>query len=86
MADHPLEPMDVARLLARLQADAQGDQGEMLARAWAMGARAASNAAKGRRICRICGCWELQACEPDSCCWVERDLCSRCDTVGLAGA
>lgn len=29
------------------------------------------------RTCRVCGCWELQACE-DGCSWVEADRCSAC--------
>ena len=31
--------------------------------------------------CRVCGCTDYSTCiEPDGfpCCWVERDLCSRC--------
>lgn len=31
----------------------------------------------GRHICRICGCWELEACD-GGCWWVESDLCSAC--------
>lgn len=32
----------------------------------------------GERACRVCGCTECWACEPSSCSWVERDLCSEC--------
>ena len=31
--------------------------------------------------CRVCGCWEYDACVDDvrgPCCWVEADLCSHC--------
>lgn len=31
----------------------------------------------GLQQCRECGCTEYRACE-GGCCWVERDLCSRC--------
>ena len=32
--------------------------------------------------CRVCGCGDLHSCCPP-CCWVERDLCSRCAQAGL---
>lgn len=51
---------------------------DLIQGAWAMGALAMRNAMLGRHICRICGCWELQACPP-TCSWVEIDLCSACD-------
>lgn len=31
--------------------------------------------------CRVCGCWEFQACE-GGCYWVEKDLCSACKRRG----
>lgn len=49
----------------------------MVGRAWMMGATVAMNSTVGRHVCRICGCWELEACE-DGCWWVEADLCSSC--------
>lgn len=30
------------------------------------------------RTCRVCGCTENSACQPDSCYWVSWDLCSEC--------
>lgn len=30
------------------------------------------------QVCRVCGCTEDNACQPDSCYWVEKDLCSAC--------
>ena len=30
-----------------------------------------------KRTCRVCGCWEMQACE-GGCYWVGDDLCSAC--------
>lgn len=73
----PLRDEDKARLLTRLQAQFDDETDEIAAAAWAMGARAFCNSALGRTICRVCGCWELQACA-DGCSWVEPDLCSRC--------
>lgn len=40
-------------------------------------------APEGWPTCRVCGCWEYNACE-DGCSWVEPDLCSAC--VGKEGA
>lgn len=28
--------------------------------------------------CRVCGCTENNACQPNRCHWVEPDLCSEC--------
>lgn len=67
---------DAARLEERLCAE-HGVVVRMLAAAWLMGATAMRNAMAGRRICRICGCWEHEACEP-GCSWVAEDLCSVC--------
>jgi hypothetical protein len=36
---------------------------------------------EGARTCRVCGCWEYNACWDDeigACWWVEDDLCSHC--------
>lgn len=30
------------------------------------------------RKCRVCGCTEERACEPNGCYWVGDDLCSEC--------
>jgi hypothetical protein len=46
-------------------------------RAWMMGATVVMNTSLGRYVCRICGCWELEACEM-GCSWVADDLCSAC--------
>lgn len=46
-------------------------------RAWMMGARVALNVAGGREPCRICGCWELEACD-GGCGWAEPGLCTAC--------
>ena len=38
-------------------------------------------APEGWPTCRVCGCWELDACWDDEagpCWWVEEDLCSHC--------
>lgn len=29
-------------------------------------------------VCRVCGCTQNNACPPDGCHWVEKDLCSAC--------
>lgn len=81
---------DAERLGARLQAEFDGDTDAMLAAAWSMGARAYCNVTLGRHICRICGCWELEACD-GGCWWAEDDLCSTCaempeDPVFIASA
>lgn len=78
---HGLAPEDAGRLAARLNADtplAEEASAEVLATAWILGATAMANAARGRRICRICGCHESHACE-GGCSWAEPDLCSACD-------
>ncbi|MDP3853649.1 hypothetical protein [Phenylobacterium sp.] len=72
---------DKARLGERLQAEFDGETDDMLAAAWSMGARAFCNTALGRHICRICGCWEQEACE-GGCVWIEADLCSSCASDG----
>ena len=39
----------------------------------------------GVRKCRVCGCWEFDACLDaffGACRWVEPDLCSGCDAPG----
>lgn len=68
---------DVTRLEERLSAEF-GVVAQMIGAAWLMGAVAYRNASVGRRICRICGCWELEACET-GCSWVAEDLCSSCE-------
>ena len=40
-----------------------------------------TTAPEGWPSCRVCGCWELNACwhkELGPCWWVESDLCSHC--------
>lgn len=53
------------------------DIAEAVGRAWMMGARVALNTVQGRGPCRICGCWELEACE-GGCAWAEPGLCTVC--------
>lgn len=36
------------------------------------------------RICRVCGCTDLNAC-PGPCYWVEDNLCSNCARPGTKG-
>lgn len=47
-----------------------------------MGARISERPAPdGARICRDCGCWELNACwneDRGACWWAEDDICSHC--------
>ena len=31
--------------------------------------------------CRVCGCTEAEGCPPESCSWVEADLCSACQEL-----
>lgn len=38
------------------------------------------------QVCRVCGCSEMDACQPFSCSWVEPDLCSACAASTEAGA
>jgi hypothetical protein len=65
------------RLVEELGEEGCGDTDQMLAAAWLMGATAMSNARSGRHVCRICGCWENEACE-GGCGWAEADLCTTC--------
>lgn len=37
------------------------------------------------RICRACGCWELQACT-GGCAWLSADRCSACPDAALTHA
>jgi hypothetical protein len=67
---------DQERLGARL-ADAHEETDKATAEAWGMGVRCVLNALRGRHICRICGCWEDEACD-GGCAWAEPDLCSAC--------
>lgn len=72
---------DETLLFARLDGEYDGDVPAMLAAAWSLGAKVVVNMSAGRHVCRVCGCWELAACE-DGCWWVEDDLCSACDPQG----
>jgi hypothetical protein len=72
----PLDTWDARRLAIRIAKDEDTAVG-MLAAAHEMGVAVARNLALGRRTCRICGCWELAACE-GGCCWIADDLCSAC--------
>ncbi|MES2034907.1 MAG: hypothetical protein V4466_12090 [Pseudomonadota bacterium] len=49
----------------------------ILGRAWMMGARVVMNTMATRQPCRICGCWELEACD-EGCGWAEIGLCTAC--------
>lgn len=62
-----------------------GQLHEALARAWMMGANVALNSAEGLRVCRICGCNQLQACV-ERCAWVADDLCSTCVPIAVQQA
>jgi hypothetical protein len=78
----------LALRLFRGQATNDLDLTSMVADAWLMGAAATRNAALGRRICRVCGCWEHEACEDVGevgCAWVEQDLCSVCQPDDIGG-
>ena len=36
----------------------------------------------GAPTCRVCGCWEYDACwdeDAGACWWIEPDLCSHCE-------
>ncbi len=78
---------DAAQLLGRLYAEAGIAKdatsvsieigGDLVERAFSAGQAVVWNQAHLRRTCRICGCWELEACE-GSCWWVAADLCSSC--------
>ena len=70
-ADH------LALLGKRLQEECGGDVLELAQRAFEFGVAFATNTGNGRRTCRICGCWELAACD-GGCWWVAEDLCSSC--------
>ncbi|MGZ3272420.1 MAG: helix-turn-helix domain-containing protein [Caulobacteraceae bacterium] len=72
-----LAPQDAQRLAARVTRG-EDDLTAALAEAWRLGATMALNASRGLRVCRVCGCWEREACD-DGCWWVEQDLCSSCD-------
>ncbi len=70
-ADHARE------LLRRLCADVGEDPLQLVERAFGFGVEFATNNAQGRRTCRVCGCWEMRACD-GACWWEEEDLCSAC--------
>jgi len=46
-------------------------------RAFGHGQAVALNRAAGRRTCRVCGCWDLHACD-DGCAWAGADICTAC--------
>lgn len=71
---------DLERLKGRVFREAGGDADMALAHAWSLGAMVGANLTLGRHICRLCGCWELQACE-GGCAWAEEDLCTSCVRV-----
>lgn len=76
-----ITPADATLLAARLDRFDDLGVAVILAEAWRMGATTALNVTRGRRTCRICGCWELNACGT-GCWWVETDLCSSCGDHG----
>lgn len=41
------------------------------------------HAAADARTCRVCGCWELQACE-SGCAWASADRCTACPADATA--
>lgn len=69
------------RVLSELEGDPETDVSEAIARAWMMGARVVLNNAQGRRTCRLCGCWEMEACE-GGCGWAGPDICTACAPNG----
>lgn len=71
-----LNAADAQLLLRRLERDNTSTLG-MAADAFAMGVNVTLNQLLRRPTCRICGCWEFQACPP-TCSWIEPDLCSAC--------
>ena len=68
---------DLQLIAARLKADCGDNYEAAVGQAWIMGSRTVQNMVRGRRTCRICGCWELEACE-GGCAWAEADLCTAC--------
>lgn len=72
---------DAVRLLDRLLTENSGNPIALVADAWLYGATAARNALSGRRVCHVCGCWEMHACE-GGCSWVGPNLCSACQRPG----
>lgn len=65
---------------------------QAVTRAWDFAARLVVNRARGRRTCRICGCWEGDACVTmegqgadrglTPCGWAADDLCNACEEQG----
>ena len=49
-------------------------------------APALEKALAAQRRCRVCGCTDDNACMPNSCYWVEPDLCSECAKIKEGGA
>lgn len=72
-----MEPEDAHRMAVRLAAETGGNIPAMVARAHRFGRVTEQRTREGRRICRLCGCWEGNACPP-TCSWAEYDLCSQC--------
>ncbi len=73
---------DDLRLLVRRATEETDDDPEIalalaIGQAWLLGARVAVNTALERSPCRVCGCWEMEACE-DGCGWAELGLCTAC--------
>lgn len=50
-------------------------------RAFGHGQALAINLAAGRRTCRVCGCWDLHACD-GGCAWAGEDICTACHPNG----
>lgn len=81
-------PADLDLLVLRItseleRSDPETDLAEAIGRAWMMGARVVLNTAQGRRTCRLCGCWEQEACE-GGCGWAGDDICTACAPGGDA--
>lgn len=74
-------PEDLLRdgqaLANRLHAEFADDAAAAVVAAFAHGQAVVFNRVHARRTCRVCGCWELAACE-GGCSWVAQDLCSAC--------
>lgn len=50
-------------------------------RAFGHGQALAVNLAAWRRTCRVCGCWDLHACD-GGCAWAGDDICTACHPGG----
>lgn len=91
-AKEEANPGDVAILATRIKAELGIEPGavivgslqildQAIALAVSHGMAIAWNRAAQRRTCRVCGCWELHACD-GGCWWAGEDICSSCAKYG----